>query len=130
MLGLVEKIANGTADDRTVGQLRSVAQAMQLGSLCGLGQSTPNPVISALRYFEHEISEHIDEKTCRMAKCKDLVRYTIVKETCIGCHLCAMRCPADAIIGERKKEHLIEQDKCIKCGECYAACKFDAIEVS
>jgi len=100
---------------------------MQKASLCGLGQSAPNPVLSTLKYFEKEYKAHVAEKRCPAGKCKELVTYYVLPNKCIGCTVCARRCPVNAISGERQKIHVIDLGKCIKCGECLQACKFGAI---
>jgi formate hydrogenlyase subunit 6/NADH:ubiquinone oxidoreductase subunit I len=100
---------------------------MQKASLCGLGQSAPNPVLSALRYFPDEYRAHIADRRCPAGKCKDLVVYYILPEKCVGCGLCARRCPASCIAGEKRQPHTIDRARCIKCGECYDVCKFEAV---
>lgn len=131
LLSVLEKIANGTIEkEPALLQINKISQAMQNGSLCGLGQSTPNPVISSLRYFEDEILEHIEQKVCKTHKCKDLIKYTVIEDKCIGCHLCFLRCPTNAIKGERKGMHEVIQENCIKCGLCFDACSFEAILIS
>ena len=104
--------------------MRDIGLAMQKASLCQLGGTAPNPVLSTLRYFENEYREHIVEKKCRAGKCKDLLQFRIVDGKCVGCTMCARKCPANAITGEKKKTHVIDQTKCIKCGACFEACKF------
>ncbi|HTH13103.1 MAG TPA: 4Fe-4S binding protein, partial [Spirochaetia bacterium] len=94
------------------------------------GGTTPNPILSTLKYFKEEYLEHIEQKKCRAGKCKDLVSYTVVKDKCIGCTVCARKCPVNCIAGERKQPHEIDQSKCIKCGACFESCKFGAILVS
>ncbi len=129
LLGLLEKITNGTADETTIKSIYKVSNAMKKASLCGLGQTSPNPVLSTLKYYENEYLEHINDKKCSTGVCKDLVEYTVVEDKCIGCTLCARKCPVACIAGKTKEVHVIDQSKCIKCGECFTACKFDAINV-
>jgi Na+-translocating ferredoxin:NAD+ oxidoreductase RNF subunit RnfB len=100
---------------------------MQKASLCGLGQTAPNPVLSSMRYFRDEYEAHITDRSCPAGQCKDLIQYFILPDKCIGCTLCARRCPVNCISGERKQVHEIDQSICIKCGECYNACKFGAV---
>ena len=123
----LEKIAAGKAVMSDLDQMRDICQAMQRASLCGLGQTAPNPVLSTLRYFLDEYREHIVERKCRAAKCKNLLRYSIDPAKCVGCTACARVCPASAIAGERKKTHVIDPAKCIKCGQCFEVCKFHAV---
>jgi len=110
--------------------LQRLAEVIQDTSLCGLGQSAPNPVLSGLRYFKDEYEEHLYERKCRAGVCKELLTYTIDQDKCIGCGLCVKKCAALAIIGEKKKPHQILEVKCIKCGMCFETCRFDAIEVN
>ncbi len=127
LLNLLEKIAAGKGVRGDLDKIREVGTAMQKAALCGLGQTAPNPVLSTMKYFEAEYAAHIDEKRCPAGKCKQLVTYSIDPAKCIGCTLCARKCPVDAIAGERQKPHEIRQETCIKCGECLKACKFGAV---
>lgn len=128
ILKLLEKISKGNGDREDIVKIRNISMAMQKASLCALGQTTPNPVLSALQYFEEEYTQHINYKKCYTGKCRNLVEYFIVPEKCIGCSLCAVRCPAKCITGEKRKPYLIDQKACIKCGECYNVCKFSAVK--
>jgi len=127
MLQILEKItkAQGTTED--LEKLASISKAMSRASLCGLGQSAPNPVVSTLKYFKQEYLEHINNHSCPAGICKELLTYTIIQNACRKCGLCQKNCPADAIIGDREKGYHIVQEKCIKCGQCMEACKFDSI---
>ena len=114
--------------------MESLCQYIKANSLCGLGQTAPNPVISTLRYFRDEYIAHVVDKRCPAGVCKKLVRYTIDKDKCIGCGMCAKQCPADAIQrtdyvapGHKLASFEINQDKCVKCGACVSTCKFKAI---
>lgn len=117
----------GTAVDLEL--LEDLGSVMADGSLCGLGQTAANPVLSTLRYFREEYEQHINNKRCPAGVCKSLVTYTIDAEACTGCLRCVKPCPTDAITGERKKPHVIEQEKCIQCGTCMDACPDDAVVV-
>lgn len=128
LLDIITKITTGNGDKKDIQKIRDISMAMQKASLCALGQTTPNPVLSALQYFENEYMEHVSNKKCLTGKCKDLVEYSIIYEKCIGCGVCAMKCPVKCISGEKKKPHTIDTIKCVKCGECFSACKFSAIK--
>ena len=108
-------------------KLEELCSHLQSNSLCALGQTAPNPVISTLRYFRDEYIAHIVDKKCPAGVCKDLLQYNIDPDKCKGCTLCARTCPADAIIGKVKEVHMINPEKCLKCGACMEKCRFGAI---
>jgi NADH:ubiquinone oxidoreductase subunit F (NADH-binding)/(2Fe-2S) ferredoxin/Pyruvate/2-oxoacid:ferredoxin oxidoreductase delta subunit len=128
--GILDKITkgNGTLDDLKA--MEKIGEAMKKAALCGLGQTAPNPILSTMKYFGVEYLEHINDGKCRAGKCKDLVHYVIDPAKCTGCTLCAKKCPAQCITGEKKQPHHINQDLCVKCGECFKRCKFGAISVN
>ncbi|HPB67702.1 MAG TPA: NADH-quinone oxidoreductase subunit NuoF [Candidatus Omnitrophota bacterium] len=128
MLGILEKISEGKAEDGDIVKLRRLAQAMQKASLCGLGQTAPNPVLSTLKYFKEEYDRHVHDKVCPAGKCRRLYHYVIVNERCKRCGLCLRHCPEGAITGSRDEPYVIHQEKCIHCGQCYEVCKFKAID--
>ncbi len=127
MLALLDDIIEGRADENTLELLEVTAKAVQMGSLCGLGKTAPNPVLSTLRYFRDEYESHVYKKICPTGECKALAKPEILADKCKGCTACARKCPVGAITGEVKKPHVLDADKCIKCGACKATCKFGAI---
>jgi len=130
MLAILRKIVNGKGTMEDLDTLEELAHTVQEGSLCGLGKSAPNPVLSTLKYFRDEYIAHIKDKRCPAGVCTALKKYTIVEEKCKGCSKCARNCPVGAISGELKSPFKINQDKCIKCGACMSGCPFKAIEQS
>ncbi len=127
MLEILTRITEGKGVMEDIAKLEELATNIIKGSLCGLGQTAPNPVLTTLRYFKHEYLAHIEEKRCPAGVCTALLRFEIIPDKCIGCTACARKCPVQCISGEVKQPHVIAQDKCIKCGACCKACKFQAI---
>ena len=129
MLEVLERISKGEGKEEDIEHLEELAQGVKKASLCGLGQTAPNPVLTTLRYFRDEYEAHINEKSCPAKKCQALITYEIIPEKCPGCGLCAKYCPTDAISGEGKKPYLIDYEKCIRCGLCMSVCRLGAISV-
>ena len=129
MLTILERITRGEGQESDIELLQTMGRLIKDTSLCGLGQTTPNPVLTTIRYFREEYEAHIREKKCPARVCKPLITYTILPDSCTGCTACARNCPVKVISGERKKIHVIDQENCIKCGMCYDVCKFDAVRV-
>ncbi len=127
MLEILERITEGKGEEGDIEKLQELAAQIKDSSLCGLGQTAPNPVLTTIKYFRHEYEAHIKDRKCPAKSCKQLITY-MINEKCIGCTVCARVCPTKAISGERKQPHLIDQDRCIKCGACYDACKFSSID--
>lgn len=125
---ILEKITEGKGTEQDLVDLRELAETIKDTSLCGLGQTAPNPVLSTLNYFYDEYLAHVRDKKCPAGVCQALMSYYILEDKCTGCTACARVCPSSCISGAVKKVHVIDQEKCIKCGACYAKCKFNAIE--
>ncbi len=128
MWEIVRDITEGKGKESDLGLLEELAAACKDASLCGLGQTAANPILSTLRYFRHEFEAHIFDKRCPAGVCTKLIRYVVVAEKCTGCQVCKKACPTEAIRGTLKDIHMIDQTKCIKCGACQEACRFEAIE--
>lgn len=129
MLEILTRITEGKGKEEDIALLEELAEKIGKTSLCGLGQTAPNPVLTTLKYFRAEYEAHIKEKRCPAKKCQALLSYKINAEKCVGCGACAKACPTKAIIGEIRKPFVIEQNKCIKCGNCVTKCRFNAIDV-
>jgi NADH-quinone oxidoreductase subunit F len=127
LVAILDRICTGRAELADLDRLERLAQVIKAGSLCGLGQTAPNPVLSALKYFRQEFVEHIAEKRCRAVVCRELVEYRVVAGKCTGCQRCVSVCPTGAITGPRAEAHNLDASKCIKCRSCYEICRFDAI---
>ncbi len=127
LLGMLEDITEGRGQPGDIEKMLELSEYIKANSLCALGQTAPNPVLSTIKYFRDEYDAHINEKRCPAGVCKKLLRYEIDPEKCKGCTLCARNCPADAIIGELKSVHSIDQSKCVKCGVCMSNCRPGAI---
>jgi len=127
LVAILERISKGKGEIPDLARLELLARAVKGGSLCGLGQTAPNPVLTALKYFRGEFLAHIVEKRCPAAVCRDLVVYRIIKDKCTGCQRCVQICPTGAITGPRAEPHNLDMAKCIKCRSCYEICRFDAV---
>lgn len=127
MLEILERITEGKGKDGDIELLEELAMKIKDGSMCGLGQTAPNPVLTTLKYFRNEYEDHIYNKKCTAGSCKALITYSIT-DACRGCTLCSKHCPVEAISGSVKEKHVIDTEKCIKCGKCLDTCKFGAIE--
>jgi len=126
---ILDKITNGKGSEEDIERLKLLGNVIKDTSLCGLGQSSPNPVLSTIANFHDEYLAHVQDGKCPAGRCKALLKYEIVEDLCTGCTLCFRNCPVGAITGERRQPHFIDQSLCIKCGVCYEKCKFDAIKL-
>jgi len=127
MLEILDRITNGKGKEGDIENLEELAYEIKDNSLCGLGQTAPNPVLTTIKYFRNEYVAHITHKKCPAKVCRPLLTYTVDPVKCTGCLVCLKNCPANAITGERKLTHFIHQELCTKCGVCYSKCKFDSI---
>lgn len=127
MLEILDNITKGKGKEGDIELLENLAKSIQVSSLCALGKTAPNPVLTTIRYFRDEYEAHIKDKKCPAKVCKDLIKYEILADKCTGCTLCSRVCPTGAISGERKQPHVIDQSKCIKCNSCIEKCRFGAI---
>ena len=130
MLEILDRITHGHGQEGDIEKLEELAYQIKDNSLCGLGQTAPNPVLTTIRYFRDEYEAHIGHKKCPAKVCRPLLTYTVDKEKCTGCMVCMKNCPVKAITGERKQVHHINQELCTKCGVCFSKCKFDSILLS
>jgi ferredoxin len=125
LTGITE--GRGTLDQLEI--MRQIGDTMKNASLCGLGQTAANPVLTTLQYFENEYRAHIEDGKCTAGACRALIRFDIDPSRCTGCGACVRACPVEAVSGKKKKPHAIDQDRCIRCGSCREACKFEAVLV-
>ncbi|GAB4364974.1 MAG: NADH-quinone oxidoreductase subunit NuoF [Calditrichia bacterium] len=129
MLEILDRITKGEGQEGDIERLELLADNIKQGSLCGLGQTAPNPVLTTIRYFRDEYEAHIYEKKCPAKSCRALITYRVIAENCTGCMVCLRNCPVNAITGAKKQVHEINQEICTQCGACYDVCRFDAIEI-
>lgn len=130
MLEMLERMTKGESDEKELVLLEELARDVKVASLCGLGQTAPNPILTMLEYFQEEFEEHVKEGRCRAGVCSELIAYVIKENACRGCGVCKKHCPMGAIAGEKKQPHEIDVTKCVKCGICMQYCPFDAIYIA
>lgn len=127
MLEVLTRVTQGEGEPGDIEKLSNLGEQIKEASLCGLGQTAPNPVLSTIRYYRQEYDAHINELHCPAANCAALVEFHIAPDKCTGCTVCAKNCPVEAISGDRKKAHIIDNSICVKCGKCITSCDFDAV---
>jgi NADH-quinone oxidoreductase subunit F len=130
MLEILNRIVEGDGQEGDIEKLEELGAQIKDNSLCGLGQTAPNPVLTAIKYFREEFEAHINDKKCPALNCKALIKYEVIPDACTGCTICAINCPTDAIDGAKKELHFIRQEACIHCGACFTKCIFNAIKLS
>jgi NADH:ubiquinone oxidoreductase subunit F (NADH-binding) len=128
LLEILERITTGHGRMSDIAKLEKLSAGIKATSLCGLGQTAPNPILSTIRYFRDEFEAHIRDKKCPAKVCKGLLTYSINEAACKACGACLKACPSSAITGAKKTPHRIDQSKCIKCGSCFEVCKFNSVE--
>jgi len=129
LLKILTAITEGEGTLNHLETMKRIGDTMKNASLCGLGQTAANPVLTTLKYYEDEYRAHIVDHKCPAGACRALIRFDIAGARCTGCGACLRACPVDAISGEKKQPHQIDQDRCIRCGSCRQACKFEAVQV-